>query len=80
MLDNPLCEYHLMLDGRSVASTLTDHLYQQQVYRDVFWERKWWVASCDACHNGFKQAIERKGKQAVDELAQRLGREVLKVQ
>lgn len=76
---NPLCEYHL-LDGISASATLTDHLYPQQVYDGVFWERKWWVASCAACHNGMKQAVERRGKAAIDELARRLGREVLKSQ
>lgn len=80
LLENPLCEYHLLLDGRSVSATLTDHLYPQQVYEGVFWTRKWWVGSCDACHSGFKQSVERQGKAAIDDLARRLGREVLKMQ
>lgn len=73
--EHPLCEY-CELEGRVTASALTDHLYPHRVYAGVFWLSKWWVASCDQCHNGMKQAAERKGKDAIDALARRLGREV----
>lgn len=59
------------------AATLTDHLYPQMAFDGVFWDRRWWVASCAPCHNGFKQAIERQGKAAIDALARRLDRQVL---
>ena len=74
---NPLCAYCLLNDGRTTLATCTDHLYPQRVYDQVFWSRHWWVSSCDACHSGFKQAVERQGKSALDALAVRLGREVL---
>jgi 5-methylcytosine-specific restriction protein A len=73
---HPLCAY-CALNGRVEPATLTDHLYPHQVYDWVFWLTKWWVSSCAECHNGFKQAIERQGKPALDALARRLAREVM---
>lgn len=73
---HPLCAY-CSLDDRTEPATLVDHLYPQQVYRDTFWRTEWWVPSCKACHDGMKQATERKGKPALDRLAARLGRPVL---
>jgi 5-methylcytosine-specific restriction protein A len=77
---HPLCDYHLLSDGRSVAATLTDHLYPHRQYEGVFWSRQWWVSCCAECHSSFKQAVERQGKGALDALARRLGREVLMMQ
>jgi hypothetical protein len=74
---NPLCEYCLV-DGRTAAAVLTDHLYPHRTFVGVFWEQCWWVAACTACHSGMKQAAERQGKPALDALAIRLGRPVLK--
>lgn len=71
---HPLCEY-CELEGRVSASTLTDHLYPHRLYAGVFWLSKWWVSSCDTCHSGMKQAVERKGLAAIDALARRLGRQ-----
>lgn len=68
----PLCRY-CELTGDEVAATLVDHLYPQRTYPGVFWVKRWWVSSCDECHNGFKQRIERKGRLALDDLARRLG-------
>lgn len=69
---NPLCAY-CALAGDEVAATLVDHLYPQRTYAGVFWVKRWWVSSCDECHSGFKQRVERKGRLALDDLARRLG-------
>ncbi|MEG3153012.1 hypothetical protein U1769_24225 [Sphingomonas sp. ZT3P38] len=74
--NHPLCAY-CELNGRITAATLTDHLYPQRHYQDVFWKTEWWVSSCAPCHNGMKQAVERQGKAAIDALAMRLGLPVL---
>lgn len=73
--DNPLCRYCEVFDDRVEPATCTDHLYphRNQLYPDVLWERIWWVPSCDTCHAGRKQAIERQGPAALDALARRLG-------
>ncbi|AMK19343.1 hypothetical protein [Sphingobium sp. MI1205] len=73
---HPLCEY-CALEGKAEASTLVDHLYPHRVFDGVFWLVEWWVASCDPCHSGMKQAVERAGKAAIDALARRLGRAVM---
>lgn len=69
---NPLCGY-CALTGDTVSADLVDHLYPQRTYPGVFWVKRWWVSSCDECHNSFKQRIERKGRLALDDLARRLG-------
>jgi 5-methylcytosine-specific restriction protein A len=74
--DHPLCAYCALV-GLTTAATLTDHLYPQRHFGDVFWKREWWVPSCAPCHNGMKQAVERRGKLAIDALARRLGLPVL---
>ena len=73
---HPLCGY-CALEGRITAATLVDHLYPHRVFDGVFWKREWWVSSCDDCHNGFKQRIERAGKASIDALARRLSLPVL---
>jgi len=73
---HPLCAY-CALEGRVEPATLVDHLYPHRVFEDVFWVNDWWVASCDVCHSGMKQATERAGRGAIDALAHRLGRPVL---
>jgi hypothetical protein len=59
-------------------ATCTDHLYPHRwaIYALVFWLKKWWVPSCNACHVGFKQSIERRGSTALDDLARQLDRPV----
>ena len=69
---SPLCRY-CELDGRVTAASLVDHLYPHRGKRWLFWLRPYWVSSCAPCHSGFKQAVERKGKAALDALARRLG-------
>lgn len=79
---NPLCEY-CRLRGRPLTpSTCTDHLYPHRwpIYQGVFWRSEWWVASCDTCHKGFKQSIERRGSAALDALARQLGRPVFAIE
>lgn len=73
---HPLCEYCGLVD-QVTAATLIDHLYPHRQYDGVFWRKEWWVSSCDDCHNGYKQALERRGRLALDDLARRLGRPVL---
>lgn len=74
---NPLCAY-CALRGFVTPSTCTDHLYPHRwpIYAGVFWKTHWWVASCDPCHVGFKQQVERQGSEALDDLARRLGRPI----
>lgn len=74
---NPLCFY--CAHGawgeppRDKAASLTDHFYPQRAYPAVFWAKVWWCSSCEDCHNGPKQAIERRGRAALDALAIQLG-------
>ena len=72
---NPLCAY-CALRGFVTAAACTDHLYPHRwpIYEGVFWRTEWWVASCNECHSGFKQGVERQGSHALDALARRLGR------
>lgn len=69
---DPLCRY-CDLAGEVVAATLVDHLYPHKGDRWLFWVKELWVSSCDDCHNGFKQRLERMGRMALDDLASRLG-------
>lgn len=70
--NDPLCRYCLLI-GRRTPANLTDHLYPHRAYDGVFWVKTYWVSSCDDCHNGFKQRVERKGRVALDNLAVQLG-------
>lgn len=71
--NSPLCRY-CELQGHPVTpATHTDHLYPHRTYEGVFWLTQYWVSSCKACHDGFKQAIERRGRAALDALARMLG-------
>ncbi|WP_323034117.1 HNH endonuclease [Pararhodobacter sp.] len=72
---HPLCAYCGLVD-QVAAAECVDHLYPQRVYPETFWRSEWWVPSCHACHNGYKQGVERKGLAALDALAVRLGRPV----
>lgn len=74
----PLCRY-CELHDRVTAAVLVDHLYPHEGDMVLFWRREWWVSSCDDCHNGFKQRLERQGKYALDGLARDLGLPVRRV-
>lgn len=74
--NSPLCRYCELI-GVVRPATLTDHLYPHRTYEGVFWVKRLWVSSCDDCHSGFKQRVERKGRAALDHLARRLGIEPL---
>lgn len=71
--NDPLCRYCELQKRPLAPATCVDHLYPHRTYADVFWRREWWVSSCDLCHAGFKQAVERQGKPALDALANSLG-------
>lgn len=73
---HPLCEY-CALDGHVEPAVLVDHLYPHKGDRDLFWRSDLWVPSCKPCHDGPKQAVERQGEGAIDDLARRLGRRPL---
>ena len=77
LAEHPLCAYCALRGGQITAATLVDHLYPQQVYAGVMWLRELWVSSCAPCHSSFKQAIEHRGRAALDTLARRLGRPTL---
>lgn len=68
---NPLCSY-CDLDGIVTAATLVDHFWPHRGDRELFWRREFWVPSCASCHSGMKQAIERAGWKAMEDLAARL--------
>ena len=70
--NNPLCRY-CDLAGQVRPSELTDHLYPHKGDQDLFWNKRYWIASCTECHAGFKQRTERRGRSAIDALAIRLG-------
>lgn len=74
--NSPLCRY-CDLRGLTNPATAVDHLYPHQSDTGLFWNRRLWVSTCDACHSGFKQALERRGKPALDALAVQLGIEPL---
>jgi len=69
---HPLCRY-CDLEGYVTAATLVDHFWPHRGDRDLFWHRAFWVSSCEACHSGMKQRVERAGPSALRELAARLG-------
>ena len=71
--EHPLCAYCALHDHVRGA-TLVDHLYPHRGDTALFWATQWWVASCKACHDSFKQSLERAGGAALDDLARRLGR------
>lgn len=70
--DNPLCRY-CALEDRDTAATLVDHFWPHKGNRVLFWRREFWVPSCDGCHSGMKQSVERQGVAALTALAARLG-------
>ena len=70
--EHPLCRY-CELDGRVTAAQCVDHLYPHRGDTKLFWLKVLWVSSCNDCHTGFKQSIERQGMAAIDALARRLG-------
>ena len=71
MARSPFCLY-CELEGRLSAAELVDHLYPHKGDRWLFWVQRLWVSSCENCHNGFKQSVERSGVAAIDALARRL--------
>jgi 5-methylcytosine-specific restriction protein A len=83
----PFCEY-CALEKRRTSAVLVDHLYPHGLRRgrrsyaqvSLFWFRAFWVSCCMKCHNGMKRQVERAGIEALDELADRLGRTVLAAQ
>lgn len=77
---NPLCEYcEVGAFGpvRVSPAELTDHLYPHHGNPGLFWHRELWVSACADCHNGPKQALERRGLPALNALALQLGRPLL---
>jgi 5-methylcytosine-specific restriction protein A len=69
--EHPLCRYCL-LDDIVTPATLVDHFWPHRGDPDLFWNRLYWVESCDPCHSGMKQAVERAGIKAMHDLAKRL--------
>lgn len=61
---HPLCVYCTMgawgQQPRVTAATLVDHLIPHKGDQAIFWNRREWVSSCGPCHDGPKQAIERR--------------------
>jgi 5-methylcytosine-specific restriction endonuclease McrA len=74
---SPLCRYcEIGAWGdkpRIAQATLVDHFYPHGGERALFWATQWWVSSCKACHDGPKQAVERRGGRGLAALARTLG-------
>lgn len=69
---DPLCRYCALI-GEVKAAEAVDHLYPHRTFKGVFWLKALWVSTCDDCHKGFKQRLERRGLIALDDLARQLG-------
>jgi len=72
---SPLCRYCEVGAFGEPALTpagLVDHLYPHGGDQTLFWAKVWWVSSCKPCHDGPKQAADRRGPVALDPLARRL--------
>lgn len=86
LASHPLCEYCAAGafgdDPRDEPASLVDHLFPHradgQSDRALFWCDAGWVASCTPCHSGPKQAVERRGLVALRQLAELLGRPILR--
>lgn len=72
LVSHPLCLYCALADVIEPSSR-TDHLYPHRQDQTLFWNRTYWIACCQPCHDGFKQRIERQGRLAIDDLAVQLG-------
>ncbi|MFN3584849.1 hypothetical protein [Phenylobacterium sp.] len=79
--DHPLCEYCAAGawgdPPRVRGASLTDHLYPHGGDQVLFWIEALWVSCCADCHNGPKQAAERRGRSTLDALARHLRRPLL---
>lgn len=74
--EHPLCGYcaaGAFGPRRDAPASCVDHLYPHRRFPGVFWVRLYWVSSCADCHAGPKQALERRGRAALDALARHLG-------
>jgi 5-methylcytosine-specific restriction enzyme A len=67
----PLCRY-CSLEGIVTEATCVDHFWPHRDDVDLFWDSRFWVSSCDHCHNSMKQSVERAGGSALMALAARL--------
>lgn len=72
LIGNPLCRY-CDLQGIVTGATVVDHFWPHRGDTKLFWQREFWIASCASCHSGIKQATERAGAKAMNDLAARLG-------
>ncbi len=60
LVRHPLC---LMCKaaGHLATASVVDHIVPHKGDRKLFWDGKNWQALCASCHNGAKQAEERRG-------------------
>ncbi len=61
----PLC-LMCMMRGVVNAAVLVDHWFPHKGDSAVFWNTKHWAPLCEACHNGPKQALESRGRRALE--------------
>lgn len=61
---HPLCVYCAMgawgAPPRVSSATTVDHLIPHKGSKTIFWRRVDWISACAPCHDGPKQAIERR--------------------
>lgn len=61
---SPVCVYCAIGawgdEPRDEPATLVDHLVPHRGDQGIFWTRADWTSSCAACHDGPKQAVERR--------------------
>ena len=70
---SPICRWHEVIDDVIVPARVVDHWIPHNGDSNVFWNTSRWVSLCTECHSGRKQALERRGHDALTEIGRRLG-------
>lgn len=57
---HPLCA-HCRKQGRITPATVVDHITPHKGDMSLFWDSKNWQPLCKACHDSWKQRLEKGG-------------------
>jgi 5-methylcytosine-specific restriction protein A len=68
---HPLCVRCQRVDKRAVAATVVDHIMPHRGDMVLFWNKANWQSLCSNCHNGYKQRLEKTGREVGCDLAGR---------